>query len=70
MQEPSERGSTAALAAAAGQEWLGNSVWQVPEIDSCDGPFAAGQVRPKQPETARVSSRLHGGKPVSNGSGR
>jgi AraC family transcriptional regulator len=33
MPEPSESGDTADPAPGAGQEWLGNSVWQVPEIE-------------------------------------
>ena len=33
VQAPSERGSTADLASGAGQEWLGNSVWQVPWLE-------------------------------------
>ena len=32
MQAPTEGGSTANLASGAGQEWLGNSVYQAPEV--------------------------------------
>ena len=32
MQASSERGSIADLASDAGREWLGSSVWQVPEL--------------------------------------
>src|SRR5271169_4726058 len=33
MQAPSERGSTADPVSGAGQEWLGNSVWQTPGVE-------------------------------------
>jgi AraC family transcriptional regulator len=33
MQAPSERGSTGELASGVGQGWLGNSLWQAPEIE-------------------------------------
>jgi len=33
MQAPTERGSTTDPASGAGQEWLGNSVWQTPKLE-------------------------------------
>src|SRR5271166_2152774 len=33
MEAPSARASPGDLAAGAGQEWLGNSAWQVPELE-------------------------------------
>jgi hypothetical protein len=33
MQAPSERGRSADLASGAGQDWLGDLVWQVPEVE-------------------------------------
>src|SRR5271156_5725971 len=33
MQAPSERGSSTAPVSGAGQEWLGNSVWQTPGLE-------------------------------------
>ena len=33
MQETSEKGSTGDIASGAGPEWLGNSVWQAPEVE-------------------------------------
>src|SRR5277367_6321991 len=33
MQALSERGSTADPASGAGPQWLGNSVWQTPELE-------------------------------------
>jgi AraC family transcriptional regulator len=35
MRAPSERGSTGEAASSAGQQWLGNALWQAPNIEIC-----------------------------------